>query len=456
VTAKDVGKGISSAEVVEDDDDDDEALSLSAFSDFLSEHMTNEYYKKGDVIYREGDKGHDMIFLNSGVVEVTNKAGFRTTLKQGDFAGEGALLSNNRPRSGTVTCITPTHAIKITKEYFDKYLSTSDSGLSLKMLEKDKDRETSRIIFSAFSDLLSENMKNEIFQGGDVVYAEGDKGHDMFFINSGVVEVTNKDGFRTTLQQGDFVGEGALLNNKPRSGSVVCLTPVHGMKITKEYFDKYLASSDSGLSLTMHQKDRDRSLSRSKMVLRKQKSLNRLVFSSGEFLFKEGDLTKSLYIMDEGIAEVVVGEHAVLRVNPGDICGEHSVIFNRPRNASARCLSGKCKVLEIPLDAFHDLLESSSPSLKDSIKDACLRKEFQTAVVFKTKKDFPRTTASLRDAFVAVTANDIISLEVMSLLLRNMNPDIPDKEIKGVFDSLDLEGRGSIDFKTFKQIFGVH
>ena len=177
VTAKDLGNSLSN-EDVESDGDEDEALSLSAFSDLLSDRMKNEYYKKGDVIYREGDTGDNMVFINSGVVEVTNKAGFRTTLKRGDFAGEGALISD-RPRSGTVKCITPVHAIKITKEYFDKYLSTSDSGLNLRMLEKDKDRETSRIVFSSFSNLLSKNMKNESYREGDIVYNEGEEGNDM-------------------------------------------------------------------------------------------------------------------------------------------------------------------------------------------------------------------------------------------------------------------------------------
>lgn len=231
ITAKDMEGNKDIGTSNNGEDSDEESLSLSGFASLLSDSMQNEYYMKGDVIYREGDKGHDMLFINSGVVEVTSKAGFKTTLKQGDFVGEGSLISD-KPRSGTVKCKTPVHAIKITKEYFDKYLSTSESGLSLKMIEKDKDRENSRIIFSAFSEMLSENMKNETFDEGAIVYREGDEGDDIFFINSGVVEVSNKDGFRATLKQGDFVGEGALLSNKPRSGTVKCLTPVEGKSET--------------------------------------------------------------------------------------------------------------------------------------------------------------------------------------------------------------------------------
>jgi CRP-like cAMP-binding protein len=452
ITAKDMG----GEDVVEPGaDDEGEALSLSAFSTLLSDSMKNEYYNKGDVIYREGDKGHDMLFINSGVIEVTNKAGFRTTLKQGDFVGEGSLLSD-KPRSGTVKCMTPVHAIKITKEYFDKYLSTSESGISLKMLEKDKDRENSRIIFSAFSELISENMKNEHFEEGGVVYREGEKGDDVFFINSGVVEVSNKDGFRTTLQQGDFVGEGALLSNKPRSGTVVCLTPVDGMKISKAYFDKYLASSNSDLSLKMRERDRDRSLSRTNMVLRKHsinQNASRLGFSSGDFVYREGDLKKSLYIVEEGIVELVVAGHPVLKLKSGDIFGEHSIIFDRPRNASARCVTGNCKVIEIEGKAVNIIFAESS-SLRDSVKESSLRRDFQKAVVFKTRKEFPKTYKALKAAFKAVTPTDEITLPMMSSVLRNMNPEIQDEDIKAVFDSIDMDRQGSIDFATFKLIFG--
>ena len=451
VTADDV-LGDTDTNDKNDTDDPEEALSLSAFSEFLSQSMKNEYYPKGAIIFQEGDKGEDMMFINSGVVEVSNQAGFRTTLKQGDFAGEGALLSN-KPRSATMKCLTPVHAIKITKEYFDKYLQQSNSGLNLKMLERDKDRETSRVLFSAFSNLLRKEMKNSLYNEGDVIFREGDLGDDMIFINKGVVQVTNQDGFSATLKQGDFVGEGALLSNKPRSGTVTCLTPVEGMKITKEYFDKYLAESGGGIRLTMRQKEKDRDLGRSKMVLRNQKSLRSLHIQGGDYLFKEGDTTKSLFIMEQGIAKILAGGHVVLTINPGDICGEDSVILNRPSNASARCASGICKLLEISTEDFKDLAQTSSTGFKESIRQECLLREFQKAVVFQIKKDFPSTPKALREAFQAVTAQECISLDVTRILLRNMNPGIPEEEVQGVFDALDLDGKGYVGFETFLQIF---
>ena len=73
----------------------------------------------------------------------------------------------------------------------------------------------------------------------------------MYFINSGSVEVySKKDGFSTVLQSGNFFGEGALLHpQKIRSGSVRCVTPVHAIQISREYFEKYIATEEGRQTL---------------------------------------------------------------------------------------------------------------------------------------------------------------------------------------------------------------
>ena len=101
-----------------------QGLSLSGFSDLLAENLQNKYFPKGHVVYKEGDKGHHMFFINSGSVEAYTKDGARTIRKAGDFFGEGALLHPKQIRSATIRCITPVHAIQINREYFEKYLAT--------------------------------------------------------------------------------------------------------------------------------------------------------------------------------------------------------------------------------------------------------------------------------------------------------------------------------------------
>lgn len=433
--------------------DGDEAISLTTFSNLLSEHMQNVFFKKGQVVYKEGDVGEDMLFINSGVVEITTADGFRTILKAGDFVGEGALLSDKQ-RSGTVTCVTPVHAIRITKKYFSKYLSQSCSELSLKMLETKKSRDASRTIFKGFSNVLTANMKNKSFQEGEVIYREGDRGNDMLFIKSGVVSVTNKEGFQTTLKQGDFVGEGALLSHKPRSSTVACLTPVEGMMISRTYFEKYLVADKGDLRLKMYDEKKSRDLSRIRTILRRQKYLQSLKLSQGDLLFKEGDSTKNLYIIIDGEVDLHVGNVTAYRVKDGDICGEHSLVFDSPRSASAQCSTKQCNVVEIGPRAFQSLLRTS---LKESLSEISCRREFQKSVVFFLKKDLPKTEQELDDVFETIpkSCGDCIVQKDVRKLLQNMDPTITENEIRRIFKSIDIGGKGSINLDTFKIIFSM-
>lgn len=67
------------------DDGGKHQLSLSGFSDLLAESMKNKYFGKGEVIYREGDTGDHMYFIDSGTVVVETSTGSVVTRGRGDF-----------------------------------------------------------------------------------------------------------------------------------------------------------------------------------------------------------------------------------------------------------------------------------------------------------------------------------------------------------------------------------
>lgn len=178
---------------------------------------------------------------------------------------------------------------------------------------------------SGVSDLLSENMKNKYFPKGHVVYKEGEIGNHLYFINSGIIEVTTKEGSHATRGPGNFFGEGALLHPKKiRSGTIRCKTPVHAMQISREYFEKYLAGSDAGLLLTLKEKDKIRKRNRAKTILRLQKDLVEKTFEKGENLFEAGESDDCLYLVESGLVDMLVDGKRVFTATPGNICGEYS------------------------------------------------------------------------------------------------------------------------------------
>lgn len=85
-------------------------------------------------------------------------------------------------------------------------------------------------------DLVAQ-LKPVVFTPGDCVFKAGEQGHCMYFILSGKVEVTSRDGKKVfaTLGEGNYFGEIALLLSQPRSASIRAI----------EYCDMYLLERDS-------------------------------------------------------------------------------------------------------------------------------------------------------------------------------------------------------------------
>ena len=308
---------------------------------------------------------------------------------------------------------------------------------------------------SGFSDLLSENMKNVYFDAGQVIYREGEIGNHMYFINSGTIEVTTKDGSSARRSQGDFFGEGALLHPKRiRSATIRCVTPVHAIEISREYFGKYLASSETGLTLNLREKDRTRKRNRAKTILRLQHNLQQKEVKGGDYLFKVGEEGDALYILEEGLVHVFVDGNVVFTVKPGDLCGEHSLILGRPRNTSAMCVTDKCKFQVMKDRDFYSLYDSSS-SMRDSLRELCMRREFQKALVRKTKKSFP-SVECLKQAFDAAgDGTGVLSLDALRDLLISFDPTLSEREIMDTLESMDVLKGGAVTFNEFKLIFGM-
>src|SRR6266704_2648281 len=76
----------------------------------------------------------------------------------------------------------------------------------------------------AGEDALFQRFGKE-FKRGDVLFKEGDVGKEMYVIQAGKVNITKKvrdtEKILATLGAGEFFGEMAILNNKPRSAGAV-------------------------------------------------------------------------------------------------------------------------------------------------------------------------------------------------------------------------------------------
>jgi len=196
----------------------DEKLSLAGFSDLLSENMKNRYFPKGHVMYRESDIGNHMYFINSGTVEVTCKGGTKSRRSNGDFFGEGALLHPRKIRSATIQCVTPIHAIEISREYFEKYMSESDE-VKLSLTEKDKSRKRKRAKMML---RLQNHLKEKTIKKTESLFHEGEEGNELFIVEEGFVDVSIQGRKVFVAHKGDVTGEHSLVLGRPRNTTATC------------------------------------------------------------------------------------------------------------------------------------------------------------------------------------------------------------------------------------------
>ncbi len=101
-----------------------------------------------------------------------------------------------------------------------------------------------RQLATAGREVLAELMEEQAYQQGDIIFQEGEAGDAMYIIWSGRVAVVKGDfaapivlGYRGP---GEAIGEMALLEDRPRSASVVALEDMRLLRIKRKDFEQLL------------------------------------------------------------------------------------------------------------------------------------------------------------------------------------------------------------------------
>jgi CRP/FNR family cyclic AMP-dependent transcriptional regulator len=85
------------------------------------------------------------------------------------------------------------------------------------------------------------------FRAGDVLFREGERGEEMYVIQSGVVQILKTVGEEerplAALGRGEFVGEMALLNDKPRTATAVVLEDAKCLVIDRATLEQMIKGS---------------------------------------------------------------------------------------------------------------------------------------------------------------------------------------------------------------------
>jgi CRP/FNR family cyclic AMP-dependent transcriptional regulator len=86
------------------------------------------------------------------------------------------------------------------------------------------------------ADYFNKFSEAESFEAGEVIIEEGHSDNTIFVIRSGEAQVVHKGELLATLGEGELFGEMALIDNMPRSATVIALTDVVVIPVNRDHF----------------------------------------------------------------------------------------------------------------------------------------------------------------------------------------------------------------------------
>jgi uncharacterized membrane protein len=97
---------------------------------------------------------------------------------------------------------------------------------------------------------LAQRLSEKPFKAGDIVFSQGEKGASMYIVQSGSVQIylpsAGKDAPPVVLKDvrtGEYFGELAVFDDKPRSASVRALVDTVLLELTREELGEHLGRS---------------------------------------------------------------------------------------------------------------------------------------------------------------------------------------------------------------------
>src|SRR6202451_4929678 len=104
---------------------------------------------------------------------------------------------------------------------------------------------------------LAQRTTEKSFKAGDIVFSQGEKGSSMYIVQSGAVQIyltsAGKDAPPVVLKDlhtGEYIGELAIFDDKPRSASVRALVDTVLLELTREELGEHPGRSrKAGLTI---------------------------------------------------------------------------------------------------------------------------------------------------------------------------------------------------------------
>ena len=209
--------------------------------------MFEKTVNPGEHVIEQGDDGDNFYVIDNGTFDVTamTDQGPRKVHQFEDKGSFGELaLMYNMPRSASVTAVTTGTLWAMTRHSFRSIVLKS-AFKKRKMYEQLLENVPMLKHLESYERMnLADALISKTYPGVDAIIKEGEPADGMFFVEQGTVKVTiTKAGSEvevSKLHSGQYFGEMALVENKPRSASVYSVGKVKVAFLERECFERLL------------------------------------------------------------------------------------------------------------------------------------------------------------------------------------------------------------------------
>lgn len=223
--------------------------------DSFIDSLQLRHVEAGETIYKRGEPGESLYLIGMGqvslqAVDAQGRTKVFSKLREGDFFGERAFMSRAVQKDDALA-ETECSILVVDRGTFDSWVEEHPE-MRTTVEEFYRERVLARVlaitpIFEGVPNearmALADKFTLRTFEDGDVIMNAGEMGDTCYLIRSGRVALRvsapeGEDVLNTTLGEGEFFGEVALLTGRPRTATVQASDgPVELMELTRADFD---------------------------------------------------------------------------------------------------------------------------------------------------------------------------------------------------------------------------
>ena len=324
-------------------------------------------------LFEVGAKLDSIYVIESGSCEIQGADEFAERLEPMAFIGNLALVRTDE-QTNTLTALENVRLWGLERIDFRNFLARDASANARKVLNFIKKVELLKPLANETHVAIARAMTHKTFVNGDVIMKEGAKPDNFYVIQSGQVAVTkligeNPNYFLCNLGKGDFFGELAFLNDKPRAATITATQQTECYVLGKDEFQSIIGSLKDVLeerhimrlmhtSLETFKQADDDTL---KTIIHR---FAKVKYAKGEYIIKEGDPGDAFFIIETGVCSIVKYNNTakknlhLAKLHSGKYFGERGLMPGEEgkRAASVLAHDDDVKVLKLGRDDFIELV----------------------------------------------------------------------------------------------------